>query len=86
MKLVSLRLYRAQSDGYRSRAVYCFDASRPLVAHPRQMPKPLPLPIMLRQRLLILANSSALSVDGVNRVSVSENGVLAAGTAPAPGT
>jgi hypothetical protein len=37
------------------------------------MPKVLPLPMMLVQRLVTLANSPALSVDGVKAVSVVAN-------------
>ena len=37
------------------------------------MPKPLPLPIILLQRFVILFSSARLSVDGVNAFSVIAN-------------
>ena len=49
---------------------YCFSAPKPPDRHDLQMPKVLPLPMMLVQRLAILVSSAALSVACVNGASV----------------
>jgi hypothetical protein len=47
-------------------------APNPPVLQEAQIPAPLELPIMFLQRFVRLASSPALSVDGVNAVSVTE--------------